>query len=381
MPASDALPDLSGLLELSRIEQLDLKPVILRVQTDLYLRAPRRDRAARETFTSLACGLIPTVDQETACIVAEKLAGHPEAPQAVLDALAARGGPVRAAILAGRAAGAVHVGVGDPPDDAGEEAPLPAMLTARLASLPSLRREAIEDLSRDWRPEVDLALALNRGIVLAGAPLRRLVDRARRAPDLAYVLLARGDLPPPDLAPLYLYADPARREAIVRAVEATAGLRPCPPVPRGLGATLTALSTDRDVAAFVSTLANYLGLPQDFITAVEEAAARYDLLAVAMRAVGLHEDEAVYVFLTLNQGVACSAQRVSALVSVFRSLTRATARDLLAALLDSPLAERTPELYRPYHGPEASFRHGGERAAPRRASMPLLPVRPAREAN
>lgn len=380
MPASDALPDLSGLLELSRIEQLDLKPVILRVQTDLYLRAPRRDRAARETFTSLACGLIPTVDQETACIVAGKLAAHPETPPAVLDALAARGGSVRAAILAAKASLPGHADAVGAAGADGEEAPLPAMLTARLASLPSLRREAIEDLSRDGRPEVDLALALNRGITLGGAPLRRLVDRARRMPDLALVLLARPDLSPADLAPLYLFADPAGREAIVRAVEATASLRPCPPVPRGLGAALTALSADRDVEAFVATLADSLGLPPDFITAVDEPDARYDLLAVAMRAVGLHEDEAVYVFLTLNKGVACSAQRVSALVTVFRSLGRASARDLLAALLDRPIAERIPDLHRPYHGPEASFRHGGERAKPKRVPLPTLSVRPVRDA-
>ncbi|WP_313898754.1 hypothetical protein [Methylobacterium sp. J-067] len=355
MPASDALPDLSGLLELSRIEQLDLKPVILRVQTDLYLRAPRRDRAVRETFTSLACGLIPTVDQETLRVVAEKLAAHPETPPAVLEALAARG------IIAPPAAADA---------DTAEDGPMPAMLTARLASLPSLRREAIEDLSRDGRPEVDLALALNREIILGGEPLRRVVGRARRDADLARVLLARPDLAAGDLAPLYLHADPATREAIVRAVEAVAGLRSCPPVPRGLGAALTALSTDRDVPTFVETLAASLGLPTDFVTEAGEPDARYDLLTLAMRAAGLHEDEAVYVFLTLNQGVARSAERVTALVAVFRSLGRAAARDLLATLLDRPLAERTPDLHRPYHGPEASFRHGTERAAPVRAAPP-----------
>lgn len=355
MPASDALPDLSGLLELSRIEQLDLKPVILRVQTDLYLRAPRPDRAVRETFASLACGLIPTVDQETLRVVAEKLGTHPETPQAVLEALAARGSIAPPA----------------PQEDTAEDTPLPAMLTARLASLPSLRREAVEDLSHDGRPEVDLALALNRGIALGGEALRRLVGRARRDADLARILLARQDLAPADLAPLYLHADPAMREAIVRAVEATAGLRPCPPVPRGLGAALATLSTDRDVAAFVETLAASLGLPVDFVTEADAPDARYDLLTLAMRAAGLHEDEAVYVFLTLNQGVACSAQRVTALVSVFRSVGRAAARDLLAALLDRPLSERIRYSHQPHHGPEASLRHGTERVAPQRVAPPV----------
>ncbi len=107
------------------------------------------------------------------------------------------------------------------------------------------------------------------------------------------------------------------------------------------------------------------------MTEADEPDARYDLLTLAMRAAGLHEDEAVYVFLTLNQGVARSAERVTALVAVFRSLGRAAARDLLATLLDRPLAERTPDLHRPYHGPEASFRHGTERAAPSRAAPPV----------
>lgn len=379
MPASDALPDLSGLLELSRIEQLDLKPVILRVQTDLYLRAPRRDRAARETFTALACGLIPTVDQETACIVAEKLAADPETPPAVLEALAARGGTVQAAILAGgaRVRSSAEATSGSEPQ--AEEAPLPAMLTARLASLPSLRREAIEDLSRDGRPEVDLAMAQNRGITLGGAPLRRLVDRARRRADLSQALLARPDLSASDLAPLYLHAGPARRQEITRMVEATAGLRPCPLVPRGLGAALTALSAERDVDAFVSTLAESLGLPADFVAAVDGPDARYDLLALAMRAIGLHEDEAVYVFLTLNQGVARSAERVSALVALFRSLSRPAARDILTAVLDTPLAERLPDFHQPYHGPESSFRRGAERVVSQRAPLPSRATRSLRD--
>ncbi|WP_187276091.1 hypothetical protein [Methylobacterium sp. WL116] len=42
-PSVEVAPDLSGLIELSRIAHLDLKPVILRVQTDLFVQAaPRR---------------------------------------------------------------------------------------------------------------------------------------------------------------------------------------------------------------------------------------------------------------------------------------------------------------------------------------------------
>lgn len=383
MPSSDAPPDLSGLLELSRIEQLDLKPVILRVQTDLFLRTPHRDRAARETFEALACGLIPTVDDETARIVAEKLSAHAETPPAILDALLARGGVARAAVLAGNtvlAGSAILAADAIAADPQEEHAPLSAMLTASLAALPSLRREALEDLSRDGRPEVDLALARNLDITLTGAPLRRLIDRARGSADLAQALLARADLAASDLAPLYLQAEPDRRATIAKAVEATAALRPCPPIHRGLGTTLLSLSTARDVPGFVGTLAGALGLRSDFIAAVAAPDARYDLLALAMRATGLHEEEAVYVFLTLNQGVARSSERVAALVTLFRAVSRAVARDLLTAILDAPTTERVGE-YQPYHGPEATLRHGSERAAPQRPAISTRTVRTQREGN
>ncbi|MDQ0447496.1 hypothetical protein [Methylobacterium aerolatum] len=363
---------------MSRIEQLDLKPVVLRVQTDLFLRAPHRDRAARETFASLACGLIPTVDEDTARIVAEKLSSHSETPTAILDALLARGGAVRAAVLAGNRAFAERAASTPAEEPQPDLAMVPETLTGILASLPALQREALEDLSRDGRPEVDLSLAKNLDIALGGAPLRRLTDRARHSGELARALLARPDLAAADLAPLYLHADPARREVIAGAIEATAALRPCPPAPRGLGTTLATLSSKRNVPAFIQTLSAALGLRPDFVATVAEPDARYDLLALAMRAAGLQEEEAVFVFLTLNQGVARSTQRVTALVGLFRAVSRAAARDLLSAILDVILPERVGE-HVPYHGPEAKPRPGIERIAAQRAPAPSRTIRSLRE--
>jgi hypothetical protein len=332
-PSVDAPPDLSGLLELSRIENLDLKPVILRVQTDLFVRAPGRDRTEIEIFESLACGLIPTVDEETARVVAAKLAPFPETPAAVLEALALRGGAAR---------------------------------------------EAVDELSREGRPEIDRALAANLGITLRGAALARLVDRGRGAADLARLLLVRPDVSAADLVPLYLHADPMRRAVIGRSVEGTAALRPCPPAPRGLGETLTGLSAARDVPAFVAALADGLGLPRDFLTLAADPGARYDLLTLGLRAAGLHEEEAVYIFLTLNQGVARSAERVADLVRLFRTVSRPASRDLIAAILDQPLAERgRGEGHQPLHGPEAKLRQGAERLAAQRPPLAARTWRPS----
>ncbi|MER2268740.1 DUF2336 domain-containing protein [Methylobacterium oxalidis] len=372
MPTSaDDAPDLSGLIELSRIEHLDLKPVVLRVQTDLFLQAARRDRAATEAFSALACGLIPTVDDETAAIVARKLAPFPETPEAVLLSLARRGGAVRDAVVA-RAPRLTTPLIEAAEADGTDMGPA-------LAARADLGRATAADLAGRADPAVDLALARNADTPLSGEALARLTGRARRNPELAAALLARPDLAPAEIAPLYLHADPGRREAIAAAVEATAALRPCPPPPREAGAILTGLSAGHDIGGFVAALGDILGLPKGFLAAAPDPATRYDLLTLALRAADLHEEEAVYVFLTLNETVARSAERVFELVRLFRTTSRAAARDLLSAILDAPLKERAaaPEAHRPYHGPESAKSRQAETAKGRPAASERAPLRPA----
>lgn len=319
-------PDLSGLIELSRDPALDLKPVILRVQTDLFLAAPVHDRAILQAFESLAAGLIPTVDEETLRIVADKLGGCPDVPPAVRAALATRGFPVA------------------PPQEAETEA------------------------------EADRALAANPGALIGTRALERLLARARTDADLAATLLARPDIPPADLAPLWLQAGPEQRRAIREAVEATAALRPCPPAPRALATTLVEKSHGRDIQGFITTLGQGLGLPENYLGAASDPAARYDLLTLALRAADLREGEAVFVFLTLNDSVARSVDRVFALVTLFRETSRAAARDLLSAILGASVMERTGSgEHQPLHGPEA--KRGAAAASERGGLRTVLPSR------
>lgn len=316
-------PDLSGLIELSRDPALDLKPVILRVQTDLFLAAPVHDRAILQAFESLAAGLIPTVDTETARIVADKLGGCPDLPAGVRAALEARGCPV---------------------------APQP-----------------------ESEAETDRALAENPGALIGTRALERLLARARTDLGLARILLARPDIPPADLAPLWLHAGPEQRRAIRDAVEATAALRPCPPAPRSLATSLVEHSHGQDVQAFITTLGSGLGLPPNYLGAAVEPAARYDLLTLALRAADLREGEAVFVFLTLNDTVARSVDRVFSLVTLFRETSRAAARDLLCAILGAPVLERVGGEHQPLHGPEA--KRGTQAAAERAGLRTILPTR------
>lgn len=381
--AADA-PDLSGLIELARDPQLDLKPVVLRVQTDLFLAAPIRDRAVLEAFRLLATGLIPTVDEDTALIVARKLAPCPDTPKAVLVSLAARGGAVYAALLDATAhlrspvsATAPEAGLAVAPavsagSAAEGSAPVAETVSATDPATVSAQGPATSDATAEVEPALkdDMAGNTAGGRIeepLQASSLPNLIRSARTDADRAGSLLAREDLADADLAPLWLHADRRQRAAIRDAVEATAALRPCPPAQRELAVILTDRSTQHDVTGFVAALAEGLGLPQNFLASAPDASARYDLLALALRAAGLSDSDAIHVFLTLNETVARSVSRVFELAELYRSTSRGAARDLISAILDTPLAEpvRGTAEHRPYlapEGPRPRAAGAGERA-------------------
>lgn len=358
-------PDLSGLIELSRDPHLDLKPVILRVQTDLFLTAPVRDRAALEAFASLAGGLIPTVDDETAEIVARKLSPFAETPELILVRLAARGGAIRDIVLT-HAPGLTGPVIEAALIDGSEIGPA-------IAARPDLSGAVVAELSARGLADIDRALADNRSISLRGEALARLVARGRRSADLARALLARTDLFPGDLGALFLHADDWQRSAIRDAVAVTAALRPAPPAQREIGAILTGFSGRGGVAGLIAALGDALGLPTGYLGAVPDPSLRYDLLTLSLRAAGLREEDAVFIFLTLNATVARSVERVFALTALFRATTRPVARDLLSAILDTALPEHliAGDAHQPYTAPDATKpRVAATERATARATLP-----------
>ncbi|MFH6785459.1 hypothetical protein [Methylobacterium sp. MA0201] len=212
----------------------------------------------------------------------------------------------------------------------------------------------VDDLSLRDEPDVDLALARNLSAPLAGAALERLVERARRRPELAALLLARDDLPAVDLAPLYLQADRTRRAAIRDGVAARAALRPQARAGmRAAGAALTAFAGRGEPERFEAALGEALGMPGVSFRATEPE--RRDLLALALRAADLAEEEAVFIFLRLDPSIARSVEAVFGLTELFRAMDAATARDLVASILGSEPGMRSaaPEQHRPAHGPSS----------------------------
>lgn len=81
-------PNLDGLVRLSRREGVDIRPALLRVLTDLYVREKSHTRDGEQQYSELALHMLPLVDVPTRVAVASKLARYRLAPAAVLDHLA-----------------------------------------------------------------------------------------------------------------------------------------------------------------------------------------------------------------------------------------------------------------------------------------------------
>jgi hypothetical protein len=81
------LPNLSGLAELGARDNVDIRPTLLRVMTDLYVQKDQHSEQEERHFTELALRLIDLVDAETRAVVARKIAAHPVAPLAVRQRL------------------------------------------------------------------------------------------------------------------------------------------------------------------------------------------------------------------------------------------------------------------------------------------------------
>lgn len=326
--------DLSGLMSLAHQRRdLDLRPVILRVQTDLFVTAPSRDRATLEAFESLACGLLPTVDDETATIVAQKLAPLEATPERVLVCLAVRGGAPLCALLEGATRLPKCV-----IDIAQAVADLDTAISARPAP-PFLPLEL----------ELDLPTAEEAAEPLPEPTLEELIARARTDGALAKALLEREGLTSADAAALYLDADESRRRQILTDIEALAFARK-PVLPRADAsrrAPLIRAAAAKNGAAFEVELAAMLSLANAAAWRFDEPA-RHDLLVFALLAAGVPEEDSVRILLTAEPTIALHVDRVLRLVRLFRTTPRETAAYMVEAILGAAVGANPAGRHQPY---------------------------------
>jgi hypothetical protein len=330
MPSPNA-PGLSGLALVARDPRPDLRPALLRVHTDLFVTATVRDRAAIETFESLATGLLPTVDDATVAIVARKLASCPDAPPSILAALRRRA----------EAGGEAVTTPSTPPSLGTAVAAGNAVLARTLAWRSDLTAATLERLVALDDSTIDLALAGNRRLVLTPTAVRHLVRKARLRPALAEEMLPRPELTVFDRAALYLHAGAERRARIraeVAGAPALAFRRPAVPTDGGERTALLVAARRGEGQAFERRLEGLIGCdPQDWRF---DDPFRHDLLGLALLAAGIDGDDAIRVALLLPESLAQSVAAVFRFAALVRGTSRAAAGLILEASLGVSPGER-----------------------------------------
>ena len=89
---------IDSLVDLACRDDVDVRPTLLRVITDLYVQKPAHSDDETTQYVELALGLIDAVDDATRAVVAATLSHYPAAPAAVVARLNAASAAPRASL-------------------------------------------------------------------------------------------------------------------------------------------------------------------------------------------------------------------------------------------------------------------------------------------
>ena len=321
----DLWSDLSGMGS-SGVNDSDARAALLKVNADMFVAAPARDRDSIETFEALMMGLLPRAEHNTLIDLARILAPCEDTPGSILDYLVRHTPEAREIVQR---------------HPARKPRPNPPSLLAtpdgrlKLASQPDLDSGTIERLLVLHESAVEDALAANPTLPQATANFEELLRRARRRPALACVFLERADLAAADAASLYLAADDRRRQHIREQLASSLAHR---------RATLSFQLTERDLAGLleagedgsVGRLEALLTAIFGFPAATEWRAleiGRHRLLALAFGALGLARTDAIQILLTLHPALAYPLCAIKELVREMRDVPGPVALALVEAIL------------------------------------------------
>jgi hypothetical protein len=344
--APSAWPDLWSLATNER-EPADIRAGLLLIHAELFANAPARDRDTVRAFEAIALGFLPRVDHKTLATIACFVAPCPDTPASVLADLVQRSPETRAIVLAqapSLPSSVISLLLGTPAASA---------LLARRADLDQRTIERLLTLHDD---AVDEALAANGAIALPPASLAVLRQRAQQRPLVGRALLAREDLTLGDEAALYLFGDEERRLRLRHRVAASA-LFQRPHLPFRLSdnrvQTLLATAALGDVESFEAQLTAAFRLPPSTDWRLLSQG-RAELLALALRALGVEEEDATRIFLTLHPSISHAVQVVFALVRIVRTTARPTALALVEAILGVSISLDRSGRHQPLLDPSGS---------------------------
>lgn len=328
MPPADIYARLRDLAASEQTKPAEMRPVLLRVTTDLFVLHPSHTAQEIRLFQEMAVRLIDDADEATLRIVAQKLSRCPDAPPDVLRRIQARGGaPAQEVLTNNRQI---------PWTELRQIAASGACDQAcALAARADLDREITALLAGRPEREVARALAANAAAPLAVDDLRLLISRGREDLELARAILARGDLGV-DHLPLYLAADAAQREKLLRSAR-QAGVAAVgrPDATAELDADscarLEGAALRQKRGAFALLLSEIIGIdPLCARRLVEEESG--DALTIAFIAMGLPREIAARIFLIAFPKVAMESAAFERNIKLFESLPRRDAARVIGAI-------------------------------------------------
>jgi uncharacterized protein (DUF2336 family) len=304
-----------------------MRPVLLRVLTDLFALNPAHRPEDIHLYAEMAGALIGDADEASLVQVARKLAATPDAPESVLLLIRERGGAAAQELLRC-----------DPHVEWRELRRLaasgPAAAACAIAARADLDRDLTRILSHRIEGEIAVALAGNAAAPLGQEDLRHLTARGRRDPALARALLDRGALSLEHL-PLFLAAHAEERAQLLRLVRVASLAQTGRP---DAGAPLddaSQLRLEADAlrlkrSAFALTLAEMLDCdPACGRRLVEEESG--EAMTLAFIALGLPKQVATRIFLAAFPKIALTREALDHDLALFDTLPPRDARRIVAS--------------------------------------------------
>jgi hypothetical protein len=327
--ASSSNPDLwSGLSGFGSSESAtpDMRAALLKVNAEMFVAAPARDRESIATFEALMLGSLPRADTATLLALARILAPCADAPASVLDYLVQHSTEARSVVLQH----ATHL-----PETVNRRQLATPAGRLRLAARPDLDPATIRRLLLLGEEAVAAALAANPSVAPDTGSFKLLVQRARCRPALARIVLERDDLSTSDAATLYLAADAPRRAAIRDHIAALLARRrmtlSCALTEEDV-AELLAVSRRGDVERLEALLSTFFELSASVEWGVLELG-RHRLLALALKALGMKTRDAARIFLCLHPALSYPLSAIKELVREVRDVPGPVALALVEAIL------------------------------------------------
>jgi hypothetical protein len=303
-----------------------MRAALLKVNAEMFVAAPARDRESIETFETLMLGFLPRADSATLLELARILAPCADAPASVLDYLARHSPEARSMVLRDAARRPSRASRRQLATPAGR---------LQLAVLPDLDPATIRNLLLLGEDTVEERLAANPAVVPDSPCFRELLRRARHRSTLARILLDRSDLPAQEEVSLYLAAGPERRAAIRDRVAGMLAQRrislACVLTEEDV-AELSAVSRRGDVERLESLLTTLLCFPVSTEWRMLEIG-RHRLLALALKALGMDRMSAMRIFLSLHPALSYPLSSIKELAREVGCVSSPVALALVEAIL------------------------------------------------